>query len=150
MRYANLRLVNFLVLSCCGMLTVGCGSDDPRTVAALNSALTELYFAGSDNTAGFELWTTDGTAAGTVMVADISAGVGGSYPFYFTAFNGEYYFMADDGGTGDELWKTDGTAAGTVMVKDINPGAFGSSPRGFTVFNGKLYFSAQDGANGVG
>ena len=67
----------------------------------------------------FELWKSDGTAAGTVMVKDINPGSGNSAPLSLTNVNGKLYFAANDGADGDELWKSDGTAAGTLMVKDI-------------------------------
>jgi ELWxxDGT repeat protein len=113
-----------------------------------------LYFAADDGVNGFELWKTDGTAAGTVLVQDINTAAGaGSSPADFTVFNGALYFAADDGANSRKLWKTDGTAAGTVLVKDINtvtgtgftPDDF---PRGFPVFNGALYFSTSGGVNG--
>jgi len=34
-----------------------------------------LYFAANDGISGLELWKTDGTGAGTVMVKDICPGV---------------------------------------------------------------------------
>ena len=38
----------------------------------------ELYFSRSANGKGYQLWKTDGTTSGTVMVTDILAGSGGS------------------------------------------------------------------------
>ena len=78
-----------------------------------------LYFIANDNINGNELWKTDGTAAGTVMVKDIGAGINSSNPSYLTNVNGVLYFNANEGSNGAELWKSDGTAAGTVLVKDI-------------------------------
>ena len=75
---------------------------------------------------GWELWKSDGTAAGTVMVKDIRSGRADSSPAEFTAVGNTLYFRADDGTNGYELWKSDGTATGTVMVKDINSGTGGS------------------------
>ena len=68
---------------------------------------------------GSELWKSDGTAAGTVLVKDINPGGIGSIPVNLTNVNGTLFFSADDGAHGEELWKSDGTAAGTVLVKDI-------------------------------
>ena len=51
-----------------------------------------LYFKADDGSTGSELWKTDGTAAGTVMVKDINSGAGDSYPSYLTVFNGALYF----------------------------------------------------------
>uniref|UniRef100_UPI00056C1DDD hypothetical protein n=1 Tax=Microcystis aeruginosa TaxID=1126 RepID=UPI00056C1DDD len=68
-----------------------------------------------------ELWKSDGTAAGTVLVKDINPGSSSSYPGSLTAVGNTLFFTAYDGlgGSGTELWKSDGTAAGTVLVKDI-------------------------------
>jgi len=106
----------------------------------------KLYFQADDGTNGMELWVTDGTAGGTVMLKDIDP-VGSSQASGFTVFNNKLYFMANDGTNGYELWVTDGTAGGTLMLKDINP-AGDSNPNYFTVFNNKLYFVATDGTNG--
>ena len=96
---------------------------------------------------GIELWKTDGTEAGTVMVKDIRSGSSGSYGYSLTSF-GDVYFVANDGTNGYELWKSDGTETGTVMVKDINAGSSGSYPSQLTVVDNVLYFIADDGING--
>jgi ELWxxDGT repeat protein len=118
---------------------------------------SKLVFSGqaeeSDNTYGAEPWVSDGTAAGTFMLKDINVGDEGSYPNFFTAFNGFLYFAALDTSVGIELWRTDGTTAGTVLVKDIDPNTYSgvhqsSNPNNFIVFKGKLYFSASSGQSG--
>jgi ELWxxDGT repeat protein len=108
-----------------------------------------LYFDGSDPQHGSELWKSDGTAAGTVMVKDIAHGEGGSGPSDLTNVDGKLYFAANDGKLGVELWKSNGTAAGTKMVKDIIPGSESSDPSDMTNVNGTLYFVANDGG-GIG
>ena len=95
-----------------------------------------------------ELWTSDGTSSGTLLVKDFFPASSGAGPFDLTNFDGTLFFSADDGAHGDELWKSDGTAAGTVMVKDIDPGSTGSFPSDLTNVNGTLYFAANDGADG--
>ncbi|TFH50104.1 MAG: choice-of-anchor D domain-containing protein, partial [Bacteroidia bacterium] len=97
---------------------------------------------------GTELWKSDGTNAGTVMVKDINPGTAASKPSYLTDINGTLYFTATTTDSGTELWKSDGTEAGTVLVKDINTGAAGSSPVYLTNVNGTLFFAATDVANG--
>src|SRR5947209_8369307 len=82
---------------------------------AMNGA---LYFAATDLTHGTELWKTDGTAAGTVIVDDIDPGTLGSNPTSLTVVGSTLFFAASDGVHGPELWESDGTTAGTVMVKD--------------------------------
>jgi len=109
---------------------------------------TSFYFRANDGSHGMELWKSDGTAAGTVMVKDINPGIGDSSPNYLVAIGTSLYFSANDGSHGNELWKSDGTAAGTVMVKDINSGSGDSNPANLTALNGSLYFGATDGTNG--
>ncbi|MGB0378589.1 MAG: ELWxxDGT repeat protein, partial [Poseidonia sp.] len=102
-----------------------------------------------DGTNGTELWKSDGTASGTVMVKDIkSGGNGDSAPSHLTVVGNTLFFFAGDGINGGELWKSDGTASGTVMVKDINSGSTGSTPRQLTTVGSTLYFSAWDSTNG--
>jgi len=120
-------------------------SSDPSGLTNVNGV---LYVTADDGTDGTQLWKSDGTAAGTVMVKDINPGSAGSDPAGLTNFNGTLVFSANDGTDGTELWKSDGTAGGTVMVKDINPGSAGSYPADLTVVNNSLFFSASDGVHG--
>jgi ELWxxDGT repeat protein len=78
-----------------------------------------LFFTAFDGTNGRELWVSDGTDPGTVLVEDIRPGAFGSDPRHLTPLGDIVLFTADDGVSGAELWKSDGTAAGTAMVKDI-------------------------------
>jgi len=109
----------------------------------------QLYFQANNGTDGFELWKSDGTNAGTVMVKDIHGFTGGSSPANLTAVNEKVYFNANNSLVGNELWLSDGTDAGTYLVKDINPGIASSSLKYFTKFNDKLIFSADDGVHGA-
>lgn len=128
----------------------GASSGSPLNFAAVGGT---LFFSGFDGTAttgtGRELWKSDGTAAGTVLVKDIWVGTSSSSPANLVALGTSVYFSASDGttapGTGTELWVSDGTAAGTTQVKDINVGTLSSSPSQLRVFGGKLLFSASDG-----
>ncbi|PJE38752.1 hypothetical protein CVM52_01100 [Pseudooceanicola lipolyticus] len=102
-----------------------------------------FLFAANDGVDGSELWTTDGTAAGTQLLKDINTS-GGSFPSAFVEFNGEVYFVADDGTTGQELWKTDGTTGGTVLVSDIFAGAGSSNISSMRVIGDNILFAARD------
>jgi ELWxxDGT repeat protein len=60
---------------------------------------------------GTQLWKSDGTDAGTVLVKTVGSDVRS-----LTNANGTLYFVADY-----DLWRSDGTAAGTVVVAN-HPG----------------------------
>jgi ELWxxDGT repeat protein len=76
-----------------------------------------LFFGADDgDTHGFNLWKSDGTAVGTVMVKDINESNASSV-YDLTDVNGTLYFVGDDDINGKRLWKSDGTTAGTVMVR---------------------------------
>ena len=124
----------------------GSGSSNPTHLTAVGNT---LYFRASDGTNGIELWKSDGTASGTVMVKDINSGSSNSGPDYLTVIGNTLYFRADDGTNGVELWKSDGTESGTVMVKNINSGSGSSIPTYLTAVGNTLYFRAFDGTNGI-
>jgi len=115
---------------------------DPKNLTNVNGT---LFFTANDGTHGTELWKSNGTAAGTVLVKDIYPVGARSWFEDLTNVNGTLFFLAVDSTTGGELWKSDGTAAGTVLVKDIYPGFVSSWPMYLTTVNGTLFFLAYDG-----
>jgi RHS repeat-associated protein len=134
-----------------GISGFGAGGSLPnRRMVAIGST---LYFVAEDSTHGEELWKSDGTSSGTVMVKDINVGSGSSSICRLTNINGTLYFAANDGTSGLELWTSDGTSSGTTIVKDIKSGsASGISGTSGTIgvyFNSKLFFAADDGTNGT-
>lgn len=102
----------------------------------------KLYFSAKGGAKGRELWTSDGTEAGTLRVKDIKPGPGGSDPRELTVAGALLFFSADDGVTGNELWVTDGTGAGTRRVKNIKAGAGGSFPGSLTLVGNRIFFFA--------
>jgi ELWxxDGT repeat protein len=121
----------------------------PPPVGSKLAIGSTLYFVGDASSTGAELWKTDGTAAGTKLVADISPGGASSNIRHLTDVDGVLYFSANDGISGNELWKSDGTSEGTTIVRDIRPGEAGSDPWFLLSVGGVLYFSAGDGVHGV-
>ncbi len=107
-----------------------------------------LYFAGDDGVHGTELWATDGTSAGTAMVADAEPGPIGIGPSFFTRIGTiGLAFSGRDAVHGTELWTTDGTEGGTQRL-DLRPGADSSDPREMISYGDKAYFAAEDGTSG--
>ena len=85
-----------------------------------------IYFAANYDGNGVELWETDGSGSGTLLVKDINPGANSSITWYgsvptFTVMGDYFYFAADDGTNQTQLWKSDGSTVGTVMVKRIHP-----------------------------
>src|SRR5262245_44682918 len=89
----------------------GIGSErSPNTIWDGFVAMGEtVFFGASDGIHGFELWRSDGTDAGTRLVADVCPGSCASMPQNLTVAGGKVFFVADDGFHGLELWASDGT-----------------------------------------
>ena len=109
------------------------GSSSPSEFTVFDGALYFAATSANDSATlpgGFplnrELWKTDGTAEGTVLVADINPGDPGSHPRHLTAIGDSLYFTADNGATGNEPWVLridrlpgDATGDGTVSFDDF-------------------------------
>lgn len=91
-----------------------------------------------------ELWRSDGTVAGTAVVADVCPGPCSADPAELTQMAGRVYFTADDGVVGRELWVSDGSTAGTQLLADFDTGPASSAPADLTPFGGHLIFFAVD------
>jgi ELWxxDGT repeat protein len=86
-------------------------------------------------------WVTDGTTAGTYLLAVSDPGYSPSFCSNITSLdNGKAVFQAKTGANGYELWVTDGTIVGTHLLKDIWAGTSSSWPgdKFLSVGNGKL------------
>lgn len=115
----------------------------------LTVASGRLFFIAETEEEGTELWTSDGTVAGTRLVVDLFPGPDGSSPRELFAAGDELYFSARRPAEGRELWVTDGTAAGTRLVADVNPGPDASAPQDLAEIGGRLVFAADDGVHGL-
>jgi ELWxxDGT repeat protein len=118
----------------------------PYNLAAVGGA---LFFQADDGVNGRELWTSDGTTAGTQLVKDINPGPDDSFPASLADVGGELFFSALDPTVGRELWKSNGTGIGTQLVKDINPtgDSFGVGEF-FADVGGTLFFSPFEPTTG--
>jgi ELWxxDGT repeat protein len=124
--------------------TVSLGATLPAGRYLLNSSVARdglLFFPGTSPETGEELWQSDGTVAGTHLVAEIVPGPGSKRLGPFATAGSTVFFVAG----GNELWKND--AGGTSLVRTL-PGDPLPGIRSLTVFRGKAYFSHDDGVNG--
>ena len=106
-----------------------------------------LFFTASIEDRGFlggELYKSDGTPGGTILVRDINGVTGDSTPLGLTDIGGTLFFSAFDGSE-RELWKSDGSTGGTVQVADIRPGPLSGGPSGFADVGGTAFFAATSG-----
>jgi ELWxxDGT repeat protein len=110
-----------------------------------------LFFVANDGVHGYEIWKSDGTLSGTVLLTEINVGIEGSLssgvesggaeiPMF--VFNGQMYFTSNDQIHGDELWRTDGTSEGTIRW-----GPWGNAASFVTI--GQTFYFTAPGVNGL-
>ncbi len=111
----------------------------------------QLYFYAADAEHGRELWTSDGTVQGTVLVKDFRPGVYSSvgYQLRPVATSDALYLLADDGDPNTGLWTSDGTPEGTrPWDVDLLP-AGAQIASNVTPLVDRLLFLAHEPATGV-
>jgi len=122
----------------------------PTPVAEYGAPATvgdKLFYANDDGVSGEELWISDGSPMGTMMVKDIRPGALSAYPGSLTSFHEqELIFRGSDAEHGVELWFSDGTITNTHIISDIVPGAFGSWPSGMIQVGNYVYFQVRNEA----
>lgn len=107
----------------------------------------KLYFVGSTDALGEELWQVDPSGAGTAI--EIVEGSSGGTPASLTSFGERLYFSAEDSeDNGRELWFVEAGSSEPQRV-DINLNEEGnSSPNRLQAYGGRLYFVASNGISG--
>lgn len=115
-----------------------------------------LFLSASDAAHGNELWTTDGTVAGTSLVADFVPGPGDSWPFHFVETPAGIHFRALDAQSVPHLRRITGPGAvqdcGAMPVDapyNMPTNPMGAPTTGFVPFGNGVLFSAEDSLHGV-
>ena len=76
-----------------------------------------LYFSANDGSNGAELWKSNGTSSGTVMVMDINPNtLSSSNPGGFLLIGDMLCFSATDGASGVELWSVEVGPSGNIVA----------------------------------
>jgi ELWxxDGT repeat protein len=106
--------------------------------------LVHVYCGGAVHA---QIWKTDGTSEGTVLVKAIP-GEGESFARNLTPAGQTMFFeVTDDAGA--ELWKTDGTEQGTEIVRVVDPGGRWNPSAAAPVAVGDgIFFIAVDATHG--
>jgi ELWxxDGT repeat protein len=90
----------------------------PQSLVDVDGTLFFTHFAFGSLGDAMQLWKSDGSEAGTVLVKDgFSEGL--FYDPLLTPSGRSLYFIGSTTAAGHELWTSDGTTGGTVMVRDI-------------------------------
>lgn len=116
---------------------------------SITASNNHVFFSAHDGS-GKDIWSTDGTTAGTTKAVDMPFD-----RFYqLTDVNGTIFFGRDSVVTEEgpeegtilaELWKTMGTAGSTQLVKSFGYIHAYNYLTHFTVLNGKLFFIHEHG-----
>lgn len=114
-------------------------SSDSSSPTELVVFQDRIWFNAADGRTGQELWTSDGTAAGTVQFMDILPGQFSSNPTRLTVAGNHLYFVIDQ----RALWRTDGTVAGTYRVYPVEEPDFSTPGWGRLVAVGNRLFALR-------
>jgi ELWxxDGT repeat protein len=119
----------------------GFNSSNPKKFVDVNGT---IFFIANDGINGQELWKTDGTTGGTVLVKDIYTAPGSNYSvleYQGIKHDNKLYFYVrnqqEPNNTG--IWKSDGTSINTVLVQ-----SFADSLLEMLEVNCNLFLSADN------
>jgi ELWxxDGT repeat protein len=109
----------------------------------LSAAGDKLVFAiYKRNSSGetVNLWSSDGTDAGTQQIRTLVAAAASNVtPLYFASVGGVAYLRAGENGSQRRLWRTDGTVEGTVRITSS------VDPTQITSAGNRLYYYGSGG-----
>ena len=103
----------------------------------------KVFFKSADDSLQVELWSTDGTEAGTILISNI-AGLFSGNPHELTADRYSLTYSAFTTANGRELWYTTQSPHFTDSYGDIVPGSSSSTPKNIIHWYHAPIFSAVD------
>jgi ELWxxDGT repeat protein len=95
---------------------------------------SKMYFSAKDELHGWEMWQTDGTAAGTTLFYDFYPGTEDGYPAPRFTFNGNFYFSTY-GNFEKKLWYCGGASSSIQEEMDQKLGLFPNPTKGIIQLN---------------
>lgn len=107
-----------------------------------------LLFVVDEPSTRHELYATDGTAAGTQMIASFESGLATERIQLLASTGSSAYFAVNRANSAPEIWSTDGTALGTTFVAVVPNGVPGSPITDAIQVGGGVYFAAETLADG--
>lgn len=108
----------------------------------------DIFFEAWTESQGLELWTSDGSVAGTKLVKDLNPGVGNSSPHQMTAAGDDLLFFASDQANEVTLWLLDHTNSSVNELITVS-GELSNWARHMAVLGDQIIFVNQDPAHGV-
>ncbi|NNE69022.1 MAG: T9SS type A sorting domain-containing protein, partial [Rhodothermales bacterium] len=120
-------------------LDPGPGSSFPTDFHELGDGVA---FLARTAATGSELWFSDGTPTGTVLLADALPGSLSGRAQVLGVRDGLLYYCAEDYEHGMEMWVTDGTPAGTRLLYDLVPGPLSAAPEHGVMLGDRLFVGA--------
>jgi ELWxxDGT repeat protein len=113
----------------------------------ITSFLGSIYFGGEDGTPGAELWKTDGTSGGTVLVKDLHDSIADTHIEFLLAVGSKLFMSAPDGHSA-RIWTSDGSTAGTQPLGNMSINAAGNIyPTYRQVRDNYLFFGGAEGSS---
>ncbi len=101
----------------------------------------KLYFLARDRFDNDELWSTDGTQAGTSQVKDINPAGSSQIGNLVKVGNRLLFMAADNNNWNFDVWSTDGTTAGTIKIAEINQSWNNTlAPENIATFGNRMIF----------
>ncbi len=114
----------------------------------LQAAGDRLFFVAEGGGAGFEVWTSDGTSAGTEIVRDLCPGPCSANPTLYGGLGKVMLWTIDAENGRRQLWRSDGTRPGTFALTGPEVTALtysGPDNALQAFFRGSFYFAGCPG-----
>jgi len=124
---------------------------NPGAVWSMAESQGRLYFVGGQNPLGTELCVSDGTTAGTYLLANTSVGASSGMARDLTRWGSNRVVYSADDGNGMELWvMTDGKKFDKIDIRKSNASGYqaGGAGRSIVRFGKYVLFEGTDGSTG--